>query len=162
MMKTEQTWEDLFNLAPENKKLQSRTCQIHDQNSQAPTNDLDELCLCGRLIRSHSFSGRSLKASKGPDWKPPEFRGGHSINVDVSIFGSIKPNNCKYVQLDHEYHMSVVYDLLVNDCGGENNRPDLILSVYGGAKYFIMTEKLEKEIIRGIIDAATTASKDLH
>jgi hypothetical protein len=55
--------------------------------------------------------------------------------------------------------MSVVYNLLVADCGGQNHKPALILSVYGGAKYFIMTEKLQKEIIRGIIDAATTAGK---
>ncbi len=51
--------------------------------------------------------------------------------------------------------MSCVYNLLLEDCG--RKKPALILSVYGGAKYFTMTEKLEKEIIRGIIDAATTA-----
>jgi hypothetical protein len=53
--------------------------------------------------------------------------------------------------------MGCVYNLLLGNCGGK--KPALILSVYGGAKYFTMTEKLEKEIIRGIVDAATTAGK---
>jgi hypothetical protein len=53
--------------------------------------------------------------------------------------------------------MKDLFQLIVEHCGGQ--KPALILSVYGGAKYFTMTERLEKEFIRGVIDAATMAGK---
>jgi len=52
--------------------------------------------------------------------------------------------------------MEHIVQLLIDDCNG---KPNLIMSIYGGAKYFTMTERLEKEFIRGIVDAATMAGK---
>jgi hypothetical protein len=44
--------------------------------------------------------------------------------------------------------------LVHKDCKQE---PRLIISISGGAKYFKMNERLEKEFMRGIIEAAITA-----
>jgi hypothetical protein len=128
-------------------------------------NDFHEVCCCGRLVRSHSFDRESLQAEAKRknklNWTPPsQFKKTiQSFSVPVNIFGRLKSNGCKFIRLDAQSDINVVYDLLVADCGGEKHKPALILSVYGGAKYFIMTEKLEKPIIRGIIDAATIAGK---
>jgi hypothetical protein len=42
-----------------------------------------------------------------------------------------------------------------------NKKPDLLISCYGGAKYFKMNDKLEKEFMDGIGVAATTEGKSM-
>jgi hypothetical protein len=163
-MKTNETtpsWDELIRNRLKDDSFKSRTCRIYNRQPRISDNDLDKLCPCGRLVRRHSFEGGSLQANaekqNNSNWNPPvKFKNAHSTTIPVTIFGTIKSNGCKFIRLDAESNMSVVYNLLVDDCGGEDHKPTLILSVYGGAKYFIMTEKLEKEII---IDAATTAGK---
>jgi len=157
-------WEDLIRNRLINHDFKSRTCKVFNRTPTNSRNDFHEVCSCGRLVRSHSFDGESLQAEAQREnklnWTPPsQFKPNHSFNVPVNIFGRLKSNGCKFIQLDAQSDINVVYDLLVADCGGEKHKPALILSVYGGAKYFIMTEKLEKSIIRGIIDAATIAGK---
>jgi len=166
-MKTTETtppWEDLIRNRLINDDFKSRTCRIFNRKATDSLNDSDKSCPCGRLVRSHSFDGESIQAKakreNNLDWTPPlQFETNRSVRAPVTIFGRLKSNGCKFIQLDAQSDISVVYDLLVADCGGEDHKPALILSVYGGAKYFIMTEKLEKPIIRGIIDAATIAGK---
>jgi len=158
------SWDELIINRLSDDNFKSRTCKIYNRQPRISDNDLNKLCPCGRLVRRHSFEGESLQANaekqNNSNWNPPvKFKNAHSIIIPVTIFGTIKSNGCKFIRLDAESDMSIVYNLLVDDCGGQNHKPALILSVYGGAKYFIMTEKLEKEIIRGIIDAATTAGK---
>lgn len=38
-------------------------------------------------------------------------------------------------------------------------RPKLIISVYGGRKYFTMSENIEKEFMNSLAEAATTPGK---
>ncbi len=165
--KKTQSWEDLIKSHLQNDPLKSCNCKIYNRQPRITDNDLDQSCSCGRLVRSHSFDGESLQAEadkgKNHNWKPPiEFESAQSAVVPVTIFGTLEPTNCKFIRLDYQANVSIVYNLLVDDCGGKNHKPALILSVYGGAKYYVMTEKLEKEIIRGIIDAATTAGNANH
>jgi hypothetical protein len=155
------TWEELIFYHTKTDKLQSRTCKIYNRKVQVPENDTS-VCPCGRLVRCHSFNGISLQSEaandRKPQWTPPEtFESVSSTAVPPTVFGRLKPTDCKFIRLDDQTRMGCVYDLLLEDCG--RKKPALILSAYGGAKYFTMTEKLEKEIIRGIIDAATTAGK---
>jgi hypothetical protein len=159
-MKKTSTWEELILNPTKNDKLRSRTCIIYDREEWLRPKDPHKVCPCGRLVRCHSFNGISLQseAAKGRnyEWTPPKiFKRGSSIPVPLTVFGRLKPTDCKFIRLDNQTDMGCVYNLILDDCG--RKKPALILSVYGGAKYFTMTEKLEKEILRGIIDAATTA-----
>jgi hypothetical protein len=162
-----ESWVNLVRGRTKHNNFRSCTCKIY--NRQAGTSDnSDTLCACGRLVRRHSFDGESMQPKEGDperhEWSPPKrFRSAwYSAAVPVTVFGRLKPDGCKFIRLDNQSNMSVVYDLLVADCGGQKFRPSLILSVYGGAKYFTMTERLETKIIRGIVDAATAAGKQNH
>ncbi|CAF4373981.1 unnamed protein product, partial [Rotaria sordida] len=75
----------------------------------------------------------------------------------VNVFGTLQPNGCKFLRINVRVPMKDIFQLILEDC--ERQKQALILSIYGGAKYFTMTERLEKEFIRCIIDTATMASK---
>ncbi|CAF1369818.1 unnamed protein product [Rotaria sp. Silwood1] len=113
------------------------------------------------MVRCHSFTGESLEfkeTSRGnTDWEPSNgFRDmTYSVQVPINVFGILKPTGCKFLRIDNRLPMKDLYQFILEDCGGQ--KPVLILSVYGGAKYFTMTERLEKEFIKGVIDAATMA-----
>ncbi|CAF0929325.1 unnamed protein product [Adineta steineri] len=163
-MESNESWENLISRATKAEQIVCRTCKIYNQKIRTPRDDANKKCCCGRLVRRHSFDGECLsqKINKNnaeiPN-SPKVFRHQHSTTVPVTIYGTLKSTGsvgCKYIRIDHQLDAEPIYDLLVNDCG--STKPTLILSVYGGAKYFTMTEKLEKEIIRGIIDAAATSS----
>ncbi|CAF1016322.1 unnamed protein product [Adineta steineri] len=156
--KKSSSWEDLIK---KNCSLKSCTCKIYNRQVSPSSNDNDKSCCCGRLIRCHSFNGISLlpkiKNNGETEWNPPDHFGirVHSTKVPINVFGRIKSTDCKFVRVDIRSKLNDIYNLLVDDCGGVEHKPSLILSVYGGAKYFLVPEKLEKEIIRGIVDAAS-------
>ena len=160
------SWENHIRPPGPTEKFESRTCRIYDAQSQPPK-DSNNLCPCGRRIDRHSFVGDSLyfkamSSAGNTQWKPPEeFQDNktHSTSVKINVFGTLKPSGCKFIRLDARTKVQDLFQLISDDCG--RRRPGLILSIYGGAKYFTMTEKLEKEFIRGVIDAATMAGKRL-
>jgi len=162
---TPSSWHDLVKKRTKDPNFISNTCKIYNSRAHPPSNDLQRSCCCGRLVRRHSFDGKSLQKKtingQHTDPFPPEtFNSNHhASSVPVTIFGRLESNGCKFIRINDQLPIKYIYDLLVDDCGGEKHKPSFILGVYGGAKYFTMTEKLEKEIIRGIIDAATTAGK---
>ncbi|CAF0930453.1 unnamed protein product [Adineta steineri] len=156
-MEPKESWEDLIFRANTAKKIVCRTCKIYNQQVQIDPDDENKKCCCGRLVRCHSFGGECLPLKIANS--PQVFRHQHSTSVPVTIYGTLKSTGsigCKYIRIDNQLPAEPIYELLVKDCGG--TKPALILSIYGGAKYFTMTEKLEKEIIRGIIDAAATSN----
>jgi hypothetical protein len=81
----------------------------------------------------------------------------HSCAVPINVCGSWPATGCKYVRVDHRCNQKTLFKLLCDDNGGK--KPSLIMSIFGGAKYFSMVEPLEKEFIRGIIEAAKSSSK---
>lgn len=140
-------------------KFKSRTCCI--VNDKSTFGKENQLCPCQRLVRRHSFTGDSLesKAEGNSTWQlPSEFIDGtnQSCNCDINVFGILNSFQCKFLRIDTRINMEHIVQLLIDDCNG---KPNLIMSIYGGAKYFTMTERLEKEFIRGIVDAATMAGK---
>jgi hypothetical protein len=156
-------WEALILRHSMEPKFKSRTCSIFNNKSSSP-DEPDKLCPCDRMIRRHSFTGACLEskaaASGNTTWQPPaEFLDNttHSAPVPINVFGTFHPIGCKFLRIDARLPMKDLFQLIVEHCGGQ--KPALILSVYGGAKYFTMTERLEKEFIRGVIDAATMAGK---
>ncbi len=50
----------------------------------------------------------------------------------------------------------ILTDIITQDVG---NAPKLLVSCYGGAEYFKMTDKLEKEFLSGIAQVAATQGK---
>lgn len=160
------SWERLIDEYRSQGKLRSRTCCIFNRQ---PTNyviNTVSTCPCGRLIKQHSFDGTSVEAkevSKGIEqYKPPEaFLDGqtHSSTVSLNVYGELPTNGCKFLRVDSRCKAVDLFELILRDCNGE--KPALMISVFGGAKYFTMTERLEKEFIRGVIDAATTAGKEI-
>jgi hypothetical protein len=158
-----QSWEDLILHHRTEPKFQSRTCCIFNNKSRCP-DEPDKLCPCKRMIRRHSFTGESVedkaRARGDTAWRPPdEFPHDktHSARVPINVFGILKPTGCKFLRIDNRVQVKDLFQLILEDCQGQ--KPALVISVYGGAKYFTMTEKLEKEFIRGVIDAATMAGK---
>lgn len=145
-------------------KLKSRTCVIYHRQAES-VKDANELCACGRRVNRHSFVGdslysRAISSDEKDSWEnPKKFLDlkKHSAHVEINVFGTLKPSGCKFIRLDVRTKAEDLFELIKADCG--KPLPGLILSIYGGAKYFTMTEQLEKEFIRGVIDAATMASK---
>ena len=162
---TRSKWEQLIKGYSENALYKSRTCAIYNVESRPRPPSVDQGCCCGRMIRCHSFSGDCLQPTANPDgtstWKAPsEFvdGGNHSKKVDLSVYGTLNSNGCKFLRIDAQIAPLNLFNLLVKD--GDDKKPSLIISVYGGAKYFAMAERLEKEFIRGVIDAAAMAGKE--
>jgi hypothetical protein len=157
-----QTWEDLIHRHSANSKFKSRTCCIFN-NQSTSLGEPDQLCHCQRMIRRHSYTGDCVEFKGATDGNinpqlPPVFLElKHNTLVEVNVFGTLKPTGCKFLRINARLPVEDIFQLISEDCGGQ--KPALILSVYGGAKYFTMTERLEKEFIRGIIDAATMASE---
>ncbi|CAF3888305.1 unnamed protein product [Adineta steineri] len=171
-MGSKESWEDLVSRITTAEKIVCRTC--NNKQVQTHQDDADKKCYCGRLVQRHSFDHPylSLDANNGnattPNTNnnnaetpnsPKKSKNEHYTTARVTVYGVLKSTEgvgCKYIRIHQHSCMGSIYKLLFNDCGG--TKPTLILSVYGGAKYFTMTEKLEKEIIRGIIDAAATSN----
>ncbi|CAF3511447.1 unnamed protein product [Rotaria sp. Silwood1] len=154
-------WEDLILHRKDNTAFKSRTCKIYNNKARCST-DLNKSCPCGRMVRRHSFTDESVefKETKPENtaWKPPkEFREMiHSAKVPINIYGTLQSTGCKFLRIDLRLPIKDLFQLILEDC--QKQKPALILSIYGGAKYFTMTERLEKEFIRGVIDAATMAN----
>ena len=47
---------------------------------------------------------------------------------------------------------------MINVCQ-EEEKPKLIISVYGGRKYFTMSEEIEKEFMENLAEAAITPGR---
>ncbi|CAF3454781.1 unnamed protein product [Rotaria sp. Silwood1] len=156
---TTPSWEDLIK-SKEHNKLKSCTCKIYNHQTQVSQNNSNQLCSCGRLIHRHSFSDQNPQQETGKynlSKNPTQFRSEDSTTVPITIYGRLKPNGCKFIRLDIKTPMQYIYNLLVGDSGSTEHKPDLILSLYGDSKSFTMIQKLPREIICSIVDAAMTA-----
>jgi hypothetical protein len=133
-------------------KFLSRTCRIY--NNLSRQGEENSVCPCGRLVRRHSFEGHCMQFWSELAPSDLEYDEAFSAQVKLNTWG-IYPSGCKYLRCDYNTKIKDIYDLIVEDCGGK--KPPFIISVYGGAKYFSLSDRLEKEFMRGIIQTATTA-----
>ncbi|CAF3258135.1 unnamed protein product [Rotaria sp. Silwood2] len=161
MDESSQSWEDLIMSHMNDTAFQSRTCKIYNNKLSRPAIS-DKLCPCGRMVRCHSFTDESLESKEAKQgntkWEPPKvfLNMTHSAKVPINVYGTLQSTGCKFLRTDLRLPIKNLFQLILEDC--EKQKPALILSIYGGAKYFTMTERLEKEFIRGVIDAATMAN----
>ncbi|CAF1359602.1 unnamed protein product, partial [Rotaria sp. Silwood1] len=160
MDESTQSWKDLITRHSKKSKFKSRTCKVYNVQSKSHDNP-DELCPCGRMVRRHSFTDESLESKErsqgNTEWEPKNqfLDTKYSVEVPINVYGILKPTGCKFLRIDSRLPMKDLYQLILENC--DQQKPALILSVYGGVKYSTMTERLEKEFIRGLIHAATMA-----
>ncbi|CAF2738053.1 unnamed protein product [Rotaria sp. Silwood2] len=158
MDESPELWRALIIHHREQANFKSRTCKIYNIQSACPA-EPDKLCPCGRMVRRHSFTGESLESKEFKQGNterksPNEFiEMSHTVQVPINVFGILRPAGCKFLRIDYRLPMEDLFQSILEDCGGQ--KPALILSIYGGVKYFTMIGQLEKEFIRGVIDAAT-------
>ena len=161
------SWAQLVINHRDNPIFRSRTCCTYSRHSKQPPNNPNRECPCGRLISRHSFDGTYLKSQildKSETSIPPKELVDNKINscsVPVNIFGTLKPHGCNFLRVDNRFNTNNLnelyhlYRLILEDCGGK--RPGLIFSICGGAKYFTLTDQLQTEVVRDIIDIAARA-----
>ncbi|CAF3913993.1 unnamed protein product [Rotaria sordida] len=70
------------------------------------------------------------------------------------LYNPYESSLTKFIRWDIKISEEKLYNFILKDC---EQKPNLIISIFGGAKYFTMNKRLEKEFMCGIIEAATTA-----
>ena len=149
-MASNYSWHDRVSTLSQNDALASRTCKTYVKHQER------EICQCGRLKATHSVTSipnavLEERADNTKSWN--EFR--DSKKTEMKVYGVLPRNNAKFIRCDNRQRASVLYDLILGD--RNNHRPSLLISAYGGARYFTLSERLEKDFITGIIDLATRA-----
>jgi len=128
------------------KVYKPRTSALHDRSSKK--DDKKPVCTSDHRVHGHSFEDESAREDSPS-------RRDIKKEVNSKDWYQINPDSCKYVLCDIKKDMNEIYDLIVRD--RSIKEPSIIMSVYGGAKYFRLTNRLEKEFIHGIIHTATIA-----
>ncbi len=167
----EMAWKELVKEQVKLGKLKGATCKAYSQKHNEIDND--KACVCGRLPREHSFNGNAIeKFQKAAKWVEEKM----AEKTEVTAYGQLKNearvrnrkaytlNDCfqsifspQFIRCDTENDtFDVLAQIIRKDVGSE---PKLIVSCYGGAAYFIMTDDLEKEFKSGIGQLASTKGK---
>ena len=81
----EYTWKELVEEQVREDKLKCRTCKVYSTTID-DTIDEKTRCVCGRLVRRHSFIGEAqAEYQNAQKWRPKL-----AATVDVSIYGQLK------------------------------------------------------------------------
>ncbi|CAF1223885.1 unnamed protein product [Adineta ricciae] len=159
------TWVGLISRAVAKGKLLGSTCHLYSSNTIDKDTNNPDPCVCGRRKSIHSFAQDPLThLRRSSIWEESKY----ATEAHVSVYGVWK-SKTKFVRWDHtrikittdaasdrteKTSLSTMAEILRDDAKG--NTPDLLISCYGGAKYFKMNDKLEKEFMEGIGLAAAT------
>ncbi|CAF1414384.1 unnamed protein product [Rotaria magnacalcarata] len=131
-------------------KLKSHQCKVYSNNSKSTT--IDQKCGFQRFIRHHSFDGPELTDKPTQEEWTVENR---TKPISPLIYRCTE--SAKYLRCSCETQKDIetLYELMRSVC----DQPKLIISVYGGRKYFTMSEAIEKEFMDSVAEAATTSAK---
>jgi hypothetical protein len=110
----------------------------------------DVQCSCNRLHRDHSWTIFDDDNSK---WD----RKIHTMPAYNNAYGYIPQTHAHYIRCDIETKPKILAQLMYDVW--EVKKPRLIMCIIGGAKYFKLNERLEREFMKGIIQAALKAGK---
>jgi len=130
------------------RALKVFTCSAYSL-ADKDINDREKRCPCGRLARRHSFNGTAKRQdAKG------QFSAKYVDPLNYTMYGLLD-NGSKFIRYYVEQRdvFTPLYKVIEKDVGG---KPDLLIGCFGGAKYFTMTDNLEKEFMTGISQAAAT------
>ncbi|XP_053372803.1 transient receptor potential cation channel subfamily M member-like 2 [Mercenaria mercenaria] len=111
-------------------------------------------CKCGYPSCQH-IPGTQKNHSDGEKWNYKE----HSIQKTTNAFGDIEfvgygGNVGKYIRVDVDTKMTDMLDLMMKVWGLD--KPNLLISVTGGAKNFQMNKRLKETFRRGLMKTALT------
>ncbi|XP_059152108.1 transient receptor potential cation channel subfamily M member-like 2 isoform X2 [Physella acuta] len=131
--------------------IRCRECEsFTERPDQQNINDAEKLCYCNYTKAQHLGVNKSIKDSK---WSHIT----HARPIPTNAFGEIEfvgygDNHAKFVRVDVETKMDTMLNLLQQAWGME--KPNLLISVTGGAKNFTMKSRLRDVFRRGLIKAA--------
>ncbi|XP_039598768.1 transient receptor potential cation channel subfamily M member 2 [Polypterus senegalus] len=112
-----------------------------------------EICKCGYLKSAHSAEAFHYAGSPSDNWHPKT----HTREVPTDAFGtmtfsSLGKNNARYVRVSADTPPEKLYKLLTSSW--QLDVPNLLISVTGGAKNFVMRPQLRNMFHRGLIKVA--------
>lgn len=113
----------------------------------------DVRCSCNRLYREHSWdviNEYEIQWDKSKHTKP-------ACN---NAYGFIPHTRTQYIRCDIETQPSILTKFMFSVW--KIKYPRLIMCIIGGAKYFKLNQRLEREFIKGIIQAALKAGKQIE
>jgi hypothetical protein len=111
----------------------------------------DIKCGCNRRRREHSWS---VFDGHDSDWDQKK----HTASAYNNAYGYIPNSHAHYIRCDIETNPNTLAKLMYEVWNFKE--PRLIMCIIGGAKYFKLNERLEREFIKGIIQAALKAGKE--
>ncbi|GFR76765.1 transient receptor potential cation channel subfamily M member 2-like [Elysia marginata] len=136
------------------KHIYRKECHCFiEKPDQDPTVPEDErACQCNYTFRQHSKTAQD-RAQKGIKWNPEQ----HTIAHPTNAFGEIEfvgygDHVAKYVRVAVDTKMETMLQLLTQAWNME--KPNLLISVTGGAKNFSMKTRLREVFRRGLMKAA--------
>jgi hypothetical protein len=110
----------------------------------------DIRCGCNRLYREHSWD---VINGEDPIWNIKK----HTKSAYNNAYGYMSNTHAHYIRCDIETKPNILAKLMLDIW--KMKSPRLIMCIIGGAKYFKLNERLEREFIKGIIQAALKAGK---
>uniref|UniRef100_A0A8D0EZ90 Transient receptor potential cation channel subfamily M member 2 n=1 Tax=Strix occidentalis caurina TaxID=311401 RepID=A0A8D0EZ90_STROC len=139
--------ENLISWIPEN--IQKKECTYFVESSQTI------VCECGYLREQHLEDAAKPPIFLGKEWDPSR----HIQEMPTDAFGDIHfmglgQKMGKYVRVSSDTPPRVIYHLMTQHWGLD--APNLLISVTGGAKNFIMKPRLKNIFRQGLVKVAQT------
>ncbi|NWX25909.1 TRPM2 protein, partial [Notiomystis cincta] len=144
--------ENLISWIPEN--IRKKECTYFVESSQ--TSDSGRIvCECGYLREQHLDDAAKPPIFLGKEWDPRR----HIQEMPTDAFGDIRftglgQKTGKYVRVSSDTPPRVIYHLMTQHWGLD--APNLLISVTGGAKNFVMKPRLKNIFRQGLVKVAQT------
>nr|XP_009663409.1 PREDICTED: transient receptor potential cation channel subfamily M member 2 isoform X1 [Struthio camelus australis] len=144
--------ENLISWIPEN--IRKKECMYFVKSSQ--TSDSGKVvCECGYLREQHTEDAAKPPIFLGKEWDPSR----HIQEMPTDAFGDIHFTGLgqkmgKYVRVSSDTPPRIIYHLMTQHWGLD--APNLLISVTGGAKNFIMKPRLKNIFRQGLVKVAQT------
>ncbi|CAF1230161.1 unnamed protein product [Rotaria sordida] len=147
-----QSEDDWTRAIHHNLNIKRRTCTTfipkRSTTNNLNKNENDIPCGCNRLRREHSWD---VFEEKHIQWN----RNKHTRSACNNAYGHIPDTHAHYIRCDIETPPNILAKLMFDIW--KVKYPQLIMCIIGGAKYFKLDERLEREFMKGIIQAALRA-----
>ncbi|XP_058667897.1 transient receptor potential cation channel subfamily M member 2 [Ammospiza nelsoni] len=144
--------ENLISWIPEN--IRKKECTYFVESSQMSDSGRI-VCECGYLREQHLDDAAKPPIFLGKEWDPSR----HIQEMPTDAFGDIRftglgQKTGKYVRVSSDTPPRVIYHLMTQHWGLDP--PNLLISVTGGAKNFVMKPRLKNIFRQGLVKVAQT------